>query len=93
MADAGGLDFDDEEDGGDWAAEEDLVDPTVRENFADTALWVGSLTTGVDGKAQVSLDMPENLTSWKVRVWSLAHRFPRSVSREKSHPRCWMLEK
>ncbi len=45
-----------------------LVEPTVRTNFADTALWAGSLTTDDNGAAQVSLIMPENLTTWKVRV-------------------------
>ncbi len=49
------------------------VEPTVRTNFADTALWVGSLTTNDDGTAQVSLTMPENLTTWKVRIWGMGH--------------------
>jgi uncharacterized protein YfaS (alpha-2-macroglobulin family) len=49
-----------------------LVEPTVRKNFADTALWVAALTTGPDGVATVSLDMPENLTTWKTRVWSIS---------------------
>ncbi|HKD38268.1 MAG TPA: MG2 domain-containing protein, partial [Pirellulales bacterium] len=49
------------------------VQPTVRTNFADTALWVGSLTTNEKGETEVSLDMPENLTTWKVRVWGMGH--------------------
>ena len=48
------------------------VAPTIRENFADTALWVGRLTADKDGCAQIALDMPENLTTWKIRVWSFA---------------------
>jgi uncharacterized protein YfaS (alpha-2-macroglobulin family) len=51
----------------------ELVQPTVRSNFADTALWVAALTTDGDGVATVKLDMPENLTTWKVRVWGLGH--------------------
>ncbi|MDX1965163.1 MAG: MG2 domain-containing protein [Pirellulales bacterium] len=47
------------------------VTPTIRSNFADTALWVGALTTAKDGTAEVELTMPENLTGWKVRAWSL----------------------
>jgi uncharacterized protein YfaS (alpha-2-macroglobulin family) len=47
--------------------------PTVRKNFADTALWVGSLTTDKNGMAEVSLTMPENLTGWKIRVWAMGH--------------------
>ena len=48
-----------------------LVQPTVRTKFADTALWVASLTTGKDGTAEVDLTMPENLTTWKCRVWAM----------------------
>ena len=52
---------------------EKLVSPTVRENFADTALWIGSLETNAEGIAEAELDMPENLTTWKVRVWGMGH--------------------
>jgi uncharacterized protein YfaS (alpha-2-macroglobulin family) len=51
----------------------ETVQPTVRENFADTALWVGSLETNAEGLAEVELDMPENLTAWKVNVWGMSH--------------------
>ncbi len=50
-----------------------LVEPTVRTKFADTALWVGALTTEKDGTAEVSLDMPENLTTWRIKVWGMGH--------------------
>ena len=50
-----------------------MVEPTVRTNFADTALWVGSLATNEKGEAEVALDMPENLTTWKVKVWGMGH--------------------
>ena len=53
--------------------EENLVKPTVRQNFADTALWIGSLETNAEGIAEVELDMPENLTTWKVRAWGMGH--------------------
>ena len=49
-----------------------LVEPTVRKNFADTALWVASLTTDANGVAEVELDMPENLTTWRTRVWTMS---------------------
>ncbi|NMC19744.1 MAG: alpha-2-macroglobulin, partial [Thermogutta sp.] len=58
------------------AAEEppaESVEPTVRSEFADTALWVGTLNTAADGTAEVSLDMPENLTTWRVKVWAMGH--------------------
>ncbi|MEN6459355.1 MAG: MG2 domain-containing protein [Thermoguttaceae bacterium] len=47
------------------------IEPTVRRKFADTALWVGAVTTAADGTAQVSLDMPDNLTTWRIKVWAL----------------------
>jgi len=53
--------------------ESGAVQPAIRENFADTALWVGSLETSAEGIAEVELDMPENLTTWKVRVWGMGH--------------------
>ena len=46
--------------------------PTVRTKFADTALWVAALDVGADGLAEVELTMPENLTTWKTRVWAMA---------------------
>ncbi|MDX1944097.1 MAG: MG2 domain-containing protein [Pirellulaceae bacterium] len=48
-----------------------LVEPTVRSNFADTAKWVASLTTDKTGIAEVEIDMPENLTGWKIKVWGM----------------------
>ncbi|MGD0654353.1 MAG: MG2 domain-containing protein [Thermoguttaceae bacterium] len=50
-----------------------LVEPSVRTKFADTALWVGALTTEKDGTAEVSLNMPENLTTWRIKVWGMGH--------------------
>jgi uncharacterized protein YfaS (alpha-2-macroglobulin family)/tetratricopeptide (TPR) repeat protein len=50
-----------------------VVQPTVRTKFADTALWVGALETKKDGTAEVSLDMPENLTTWRIKVWGMGH--------------------
>jgi uncharacterized protein YfaS (alpha-2-macroglobulin family) len=50
-----------------------MVQPTVRKEFADTALWVGALQTGKDGTAQVGLNMPENLTTWRIKVWGMGH--------------------
>jgi uncharacterized protein YfaS (alpha-2-macroglobulin family) len=48
------------------------VEPTVRSNFADTALWVGALTTDQEGSANVALNMPENLTTWRIKIWGMA---------------------
>ncbi len=54
---------------GDTAGE--LVEPTVRTQFADTAFWKGDITTDAEGHAEVSLTMPENLTAWKMRAWAM----------------------
>ncbi|CAN5297407.1 hypothetical protein BH10PLA2_BH10PLA2_38530 [soil metagenome] len=51
----------------------ELAQPSVRKNFADTAYWAGSLTTDKDGLAEVEFTMPESLTGWKVKSWSLGH--------------------
>lgn len=50
-----------------------LVQPTVRKQFADTALWVAALQTAQDGTAEVGLAMPENLTTWRIKVWAMGH--------------------
>ncbi len=52
-------------------AEGALVEPAIRTEFADTALWVGALETDADGTALVKLDMPENLTTWRIKVWAM----------------------
>jgi alpha-2-macroglobulin len=59
--------------GGDPSVGGPLVEATVRSNFADTALWVGSLTTEANGEAEIELDMPDNLTTWKIKVWGMGH--------------------
>ncbi|MDR2756982.1 MAG: alpha-2-macroglobulin, partial [Planctomycetaceae bacterium] len=51
---------------------ENSVEPAIRKNFADTALWVGTLETNEKGVAQIELDMPESLTTWKINVWTMA---------------------
>jgi alpha-2-macroglobulin len=48
-----------------------FVQPVIRTKFADTAFWVGALETDKDGMAEVALDMPENLTTWRIKVWGL----------------------
>ncbi|HEX5472937.1 MAG TPA: MG2 domain-containing protein [Lacipirellulaceae bacterium] len=48
-----------------------LVQPTIRSEFADTALWAPSLETNKDGIAVTELDMPQNLTTWKIQAWGM----------------------
>ena len=49
----------------------ELVQPTVRTDFADAAYWVASIETDEDGSAVVDIPMPENLTTWKIKVWAM----------------------
>ncbi|MBN1249422.1 MAG: Ig-like domain-containing protein [Anaerolineae bacterium] len=43
----------------------------VRKDFRDTAYWDAVVTTGEDGKAQVSADLPDNLTTWRMSAWGV----------------------
>ncbi len=38
----------------------------VRGNFQDTAYWKASVVTGADGTAQVTVTLPDNLTTWRM---------------------------
>lgn len=67
------MDVDAAGESGDGAPTPTPIPPTVRTNFADTALWVGTLDTDDKGRAEVSLAMPENLTTWKIKVWGIGH--------------------
>ncbi len=49
----------------DFKNEGDLVQPTIRKNFKDTAFWQPAVVTGGDGKATVKVDLPDNLTTWR----------------------------
>jgi len=43
----------------------ELVNPRVRKLFKDTAFWQPDIITGVDGKATVNIELPDNLTTWR----------------------------
>lgn len=47
------------------------AEPTVRKNFADTAFWVAAVNTSKDGTAEFEVPMPESLTTWKMKVWTM----------------------
>lgn len=40
--------------------------PRVRKDFPDTVFWVGDVTTNADGTAQVRVEYPDSLTSWRL---------------------------
>jgi uncharacterized protein YfaS (alpha-2-macroglobulin family) len=56
----------------DAAGDGKMVEPALRGEFADTALWIAALETDSAGLARFGLAMPENLGAWKARVWSKA---------------------
>jgi uncharacterized protein YfaS (alpha-2-macroglobulin family) len=45
--------------------------PFVREEFPDTAYWNPSLITNSDGHGQVTMTLPDSLTTWQVDVRGL----------------------
>jgi len=42
------------------------ADPTVRREFPDIAFWDAIVRTDEDGRAQVSVTLPDNLTTWRM---------------------------
>ena len=43
----------------------------VRKDFADLLKWSGAIQTDAEGHAEIPLEFPDNLTTWKARVWVL----------------------
>lgn len=43
----------------------------VRKDFADLLKWSGKVRVDADGRAEVPLEFPDNLTTWTARVWTL----------------------
>jgi uncharacterized protein YfaS (alpha-2-macroglobulin family) len=48
-----------------------IVQPVVRSNFVDTAFWAAAISTAADGTAEVDFNLPESLTTWKVKTWTM----------------------
>ncbi|MEA3327479.1 MAG: alpha-2-macroglobulin family protein [Chloroflexota bacterium] len=49
--------------------------PVLREDFPDTAFWQANVITGADGTAQISIPMPDTLTTWVVNVRGLSEDY------------------
>mgnify|MGYP001217685684 CR=1 FL=1 len=43
----------------------------VRSEFADLVKWAGAIKTNKNGEAEIEIEYPDNLTTWKVKVWAL----------------------
>jgi len=44
----------------------EMAGTTVRRRFPDTAYWNATVRTGKDGKAEVKVQLPDNLTTWNM---------------------------
>lgn len=47
------------------------VDPRMRANWKDTAFFSTDLHADATGQLTVSIPLPDNLTTWKVRAWAI----------------------
>ncbi|MBR4222546.1 MAG: hypothetical protein IKR81_15410, partial [Victivallales bacterium] len=46
-----------------------------RKEFLDTAFWRTGIVTDENGCAKVTLKLPDNLTTWRARVWAATQDF------------------
>ena len=53
------------------AATENAPEVMVRSEFADLLKWVGSVETDEKGEASIEIEMPDNLTTWKIKTWAM----------------------
>ncbi|WP_411825821.1 alpha-2-macroglobulin family protein [Luteolibacter sp. AS25] len=51
----------------------DIPEVVVRSEFVDLLKWVGSVETDESGEATIDLEMPDNLTTWKIKTWAMGH--------------------
>jgi alpha-2-macroglobulin len=47
------------------------VQTAIRTNFADTAFWSAAVNTYPNGTGEVEFSLPDSLTTWKVKTWTL----------------------
>jgi alpha-2-macroglobulin len=52
--------------GGQGTGGDDDVPGQPRRDFLDAALWLPAVVTGDDGRAQVTLTLPDDLTGWRI---------------------------
>lgn len=50
-------------------ASEEGPQPMIRSNLADSAVWIADFTTDAQGEGEFHFNLPENLTTWKLRSW------------------------
>jgi alpha-2-macroglobulin len=61
----------------------DKIEPRVRKDFKDTAVWLPSLKTNTEGIAIANVKLPDNLTTWRatVRAASIGNEFGSAVNK------------
>ncbi len=67
----------------DFKNESDLVQPTIRKEFKDTAFWQPSVVTGRDGRATVNVKLPDNLTTWRATARAVTADTKVGLARQK----------
>lgn len=45
--------------------------PSLRKEFVDLIKWTGTLITNDKGEVAIPLTLPDNLTTWQIRAWSV----------------------
>lgn len=60
----------------------DDMPPAARRNFLDTSAWYPVIETDANGQATVTVDLPDNTTSWRltVKAISLNHQVGQSIT-------------
>ncbi|MDB6059647.1 MAG: alpha-2-macroglobulin domain protein, partial [Verrucomicrobiales bacterium] len=48
-----------------------LIEPELRVNFSDTALWQPALTLDAQGRAETNITFPQSLTTWRLHAYAL----------------------
>jgi alpha-2-macroglobulin len=60
--------------GGGGGGGDGMLPSVVREKFPDTAYWNAAITTNANGEAQVSVTLPDTITTWRVQARGLTAR-------------------
>ncbi len=61
--------------GGLGGGADEITTVSARKNFPDTAFWEAHIITGADGTAQLSIPLPDTLTTWVVEVRGLSETY------------------
>jgi autotransporter-associated beta strand protein len=51
-----------------------LVEPEIRANFSDTALWMPRLTLDKNGVAETEITFPQSLTTWRLHGYTITRQ-------------------